>query len=48
MEVEEPEAESKAIRLYYYQGRFYRRTKDGKLSEEDTITLTGKFHSFEE
>ena len=45
---EEPEPEEKAIKLYYYQGQFCRQERDGWVSVEETITLTGRQHSFEE
>ena len=37
VEEEEPEPESRAIKLYYYKERLYRRTKDGVLAEDENI-----------
>ena len=34
---EDPEPEPKAIKLYYYKGRLYRRTKNGVLTEDHNI-----------
>ena len=36
-EAEDPEPEHKAIKLYYYLGRLFCRTKNGALAEDDTI-----------
>jgi hypothetical protein len=34
---EDPEPEAKAITLYYYLGKLFRRTKDGVLAEDENI-----------
>jgi len=36
-EEEDPEPEPKAIKLYYYEGKLYRQTKNGVLAEDDII-----------
>ena len=36
-EEEDPEPEPKAIKLYYYKEKLYRRTKDGVLAEDSQI-----------
>ena len=40
-EEEESEPESRAIKIYYYKGKLYRRTKDGVIAEDENI-----FHEF--
>ena len=37
VEEEEPEPESRAIKLYYYKEKLYRRTKDRVLAEDENI-----------
>ena len=37
VEEEEPEPESRAIKLYYYKDKLYCRTKDGVLAEDKNI-----------
>ena len=36
-EAEEPEPESRAIKLYYYKEKLYCQTKDGVLTEDNQI-----------
>ncbi len=36
-EEEESEPESRAIKIYYYKGKLYRRTKDGVIAEDGKI-----------
>ncbi len=37
LEEEEPEPESRAIKLFYYKEKLYRRTEDGVLVEDENI-----------
>ncbi len=37
VEEEEPEPEGRAIKIYYYKDKLYRRTKDGVLAEDKNI-----------